>query len=148
MNLTGMLMALISIAIISVLSVGYYGAIQTQYGVSVPTTLQGGVDVNLRSFNRSQEVVALAERMEGNETGIAQALRGIPIFGEIGSITLAGLQILTLLFQTPGMFADMIADTVIIIGLPPWVATLLIAVLTILIIMSIVSALVKWGGSN
>jgi len=148
MNLTGMLLALISIAIISVLSIGYYGAIQSQYGVNTPTTLQGGVDVSLRSFNRSQEVVALAEQMEANQTGISQALRGIPIFGEIGSITLAGIQILTLLFQTPGMFADMIADTVLIIGLPPWVATLLIAVMTILIIMAIVSALVKWGGSN
>lgn len=147
MNLTGMMVALVAIAMISALSIGMYGSMQSEYGINAPADLSG-VDVQLSSFNRSKEIISLAEKMEANETGIAKALRGIPIFGEIGSITLAGVQILTLLFQTPAMFTAMIGDTVAILGLPPWIGTLLIAVITILIIMAIVSALVKWGGSG
>jgi len=147
MNLTGMMLALICIAMVSVLSIGMYGSVQSQYGISTPTDMNG-VPMNLSSFNQSQEIIALSEQMESNQTGIAQALRGIPIFGEIGSITLAGIQILTLLFRTPQLFSSMVADTVAIIGLPPWIGSLIIIALTILIIMAIVSALVKWGGSN
>lgn len=147
MNLTGMMLALICIAMVSALSIGYYGSVQDSYGISVPSSFQGA-NLSLQSFNRSAKIIEVSERMENNDTGIAKALRGIPIFGEIGSITLAGIQILTLLFETPDMMTDMITDTLRIIGLPPWIGTLIIAGMTILIIMAIVSALVKWGGSG
>ena len=146
MNLTGMMMALVVIALISSLSLSMYGSLSTTYSVNVPTTL-AGKNTSLQTFDKSQDIIELTKRMEANETGIAGALKGIPIFGEIGSITLAGVQILTLLFEVPGMFAAMISDTVAILGLPGWIGSLAIAAITILIIMTIVSALVRWGGT-
>jgi len=147
MNLTSMLVVLIAVAIITVTGVSFYGDITSHYGIVMPTDINGA-PVNLNTFNRTAKVIALAESMEGNQTGIAAVLKGIPVFGDISSITLAGVQVLTMLFEVPGMFVDMIGDTALMLGLPAWIPSLMIALVTILIIFAIVSTFVKWGGTD
>jgi hypothetical protein len=103
------------------------------------------ITTNLDSFNQLNNTLSIANSLQNNATGIAAMLQNIPLAGDFASVLIAGTQVLTVMFQIPGIFMGMINDMGSMIGLPDWFTSILTIAVTIYVVFAIIGQSVVKG---
>lgn len=90
------------------------------------------------TFNKYTEVTAQVDNMEESITNVEGEDYGI--LGTIGALAAAGWNTFTLLFSSFGFMEDAFSGLSTVFGVPTWVTTLIVALVTIMIIFAIYTA--------
>ena len=115
-----------------------------EYNLSVTkfeTPVDEGGYGNFSTFRQVDEISEKAAEIKDQVEVMTQTLGPV---GVVIGVMFGAVQTLLLTIGSIGIFQNMIGDAMLIIGLPPWLGIALIAIVIIIIVFTILSAVLKW----
>ena len=143
-NLSSLLIAVIMTSIIVIGMSSFFVDIASNpaYNLSVTkleTPIEEGGFGNFSTFRQIKEITKEAEEIKESTEKMTKDIPSMIVGFLTGAINTIGL-----IFGSVSIFGNMISDAMLIIGLPPWLGMALIAIVIIIIVFTILSAVMKW----